>query len=531
MVNQAKAAAIGKAMEGTKKAPPKMPPHVSEFVKAQASRGKPRPPKMPNLADLAGKIKPSADPKKDQLLAAERMQKLREKKQEAWGRGGRKPSAAGFLQAKTPPEVPFGQPLTPEARAKLMEDRKNRKSFGGIWSRPEHQASWERAAAAGKRPPGKRPPNSYKPSQNPKKDIEAAQERMEKRMAKANARRQRKGMPKLDEEQMRRMAARRQEQAEKTDKRLAYFDPANRPPEIPIPRSPEEIAEEAKMIQSLAEVQKTRSEKSWAMTNDELEAKLQNHAKKQEVLLSDDGQRVLQGVLGPPMNPMGYVRIGMFRKPSFDALLAFLQRNRDRAVDESFSPIFGTSRPKFIPLPAEWSQQDGLLHKILKPYLAKFQREPMEPLKGSAKIRIYEPGQIVTEHLDSVEKKITVTVVLEASGAGETWGLNFSSAHADLVKSKWKLPPADPSQKMKPGHLLLYEGSRVAHGRIGSLASGQLAVFLMQFRAAGGEKSQEQHADVQSQINSFLLSSGYEPLPGEQMEFLEDGLDVVQPEL
>ncbi|CAE7631320.1 unnamed protein product [Symbiodinium pilosum] len=255
-------------------------------------------------------------------------------------------------------------------------------------------------------------------------------------------------------------------------------------------RTDAEIGDVAK----LCEEQKQVAMQSWQKGLSELSAQMDAEEKKQKVLTGTEGQVALQKLFRPPaLHAMGYVRAGLVPQELRQRLLSHLHKHRSRSFVETFNPLLGNQRKaKALPLPPEWTTKGGFMDRLLSPIVEKASGKEMEMVRIAPSLRIYEEGASLMRHVDSPETPITVAIPLEATGAGSRWHLEIGDPQGRKLRP---LP-------LQPGHLLVYEGARLPHARMGQLSAGDLTVAFAYYRP----KENYDARRVQRTVDQLLAS-------------------------
>ncbi|CAL1162918.1 unnamed protein product [Cladocopium goreaui] len=234
-------------------------------------------------------------------------------------------------------------------------------------------------------------------------------------------------------------------------------------------RVPKEVSE----VATLCEEQKEKAMQSWRDVSSEIKSMIEEESRKQEVLTSPQTAAVLRNLFRPPMlKSPGFIRAGVMPSDVKQQLNGYLAKHRSRSFAETFDPLLGNQRKtKFLPLPPAWIKQAGFIDNSIRPVLEKLSGQKMELVKIHPGIRIYEAGSTLMQHLDGPTTPLAVTLLLSATEEGRSWHLEIG-----LGDGKAKPTP------LAPGHMMVYEGARLPHGRSGSLKSGELALVFAYYR-------------------------------------------------
>ncbi|CAJ1430643.1 unnamed protein product, partial [Effrenium voratum] len=247
-------------------------------------------------------------------------------------------------------------------------------------------------------------------------------------------------------------------------------------------------------VTKLCEEQKKLAAKSWQKPLAELTKKLSDEERKQQVLLGQQGQAMLRSFVRPPaLHTMGFIRAGMAPKEIYQRLAGHYHHHRQRMFSEFFTPVLGNHRNAHVlPMLPEWIMEGGFIDSLLRPMVEKFAGKKLALVNVHPGIRIYKEGATLMRHVDSPERPITVALAIGAAGAGGSWHLELSDPHGN----QWRPLP------LTMGHMLIYEGVRIAHGRAGPLASGELAMAFAYYRPKENYDAPRLQRHVEQMVSS-----------------------------
>lgn len=228
------------------------------------------------------------------------------------------------------------------------------------------------------------------------------------------------------------------------------------------------LSKETANMAKLCEEQKEKAMKSWR--DSEINRKIDEEMKIQEVLTTPQNQMVLRNLFQPPLlNGPGFIRAGMIPNDLKQMLTGHLKRYSSRSFAEAFNPLLGKERKtKMLPLPLEWTKQGGYMDNSLRPLLEKLAGRKMQLVRFHPGLRIYQAGSTLMRHVDSPDEPVTVAILVSTTGEGATW-------HLELGEKPRPMPLAS-------GQMLAYEGARLAHQRRGELKSGEVAMVFAYYR-------------------------------------------------
>lgn len=265
------------------------------------------------------------------------------------------------------------------------------------------------------------------------------------------------------------------------------------------------LSKEAANVAKLCEEQKEKAMKSWR--DSEINRKIDEEMKIQEVLTTPQNQMVLRNLFQPPLlNGPGFIRAGMIPSDLKQMLTGHLKRYSSRSFAEAFNPLLGKERKtKTLPLPLEWTKQGGYMDNSLRPLLEKLANRKMQLVRFHPNVRIYQAGSTLMQHVDSPEEPVTVAILISATKEGATW-------HLELGEKPRPMPLAS-------GQMLAYEGARLAHQRRGELKSGEVAMVFAYYRPKDYVSD-----PVQGRINHILATQKVSPRGGSarQAKFQDD---------
>eukprot|EP00930_Biecheleria_cincta_P032949 TRINITY_DN22816_c0_g1_i2.p1 TRINITY_DN22816_c0_g1~~TRINITY_DN22816_c0_g1_i2.p1 ORF type:complete len:433 (-),score=81.79 TRINITY_DN22816_c0_g1_i2:31-1299(-) len=324
-----------------------------------------------------------------------------------------------------------------------------------------------------------------------------SQRRMEEEQAKVKAR--------FDEGKARVEAARQEQQQRRQQARLQQEQAAEQrrikrliAQGVQDPRAIQQRQLEEQLAERPVPVdrRKEQADASWR-TSKEVRDKLAEREKRRQGLFLDArGRAFLKHALKGHhvCRAEGFAHLGTTPPELMQKLQEFWRSNQGRASPDKFEPILGPTASKILPLPENFLGKNGIINQAISPIVEKSCQQKLE-LASILGIRVYQSGSEVQEHVDALERTVTVALPIMAAGTAIGWHLNLSPH-----PKHWR-PMA-----LGAGQLLMYEGSWLPHSRRVPLKAGILAMLFVEYRPVGQDGRQ-----FEGVVRDYLRSRGFRP--------------------